>query len=230
MAPTPNKPTSFLDQLNLSLFLEVIDVPKSAVNYKDAIKVIEDYKSRDLESATMALALCRQLRSLYPDWKYLADGDGGDENLKDYPIAENTELTIRSVLNNLMLYQEGWGVDKIKHSLTYSGGQSRGTRQVLRPLPAVQLQRSKSIRTSQRHRSGRRHPLHRSDRLERSSIVCIKRGDHQQRRKSHYRVRYAGIRKNAAFNSEQLQRAPLSSCFPQDETEYRSYFYSLYAR
>jgi asparagine synthase (glutamine-hydrolysing) len=25
-----------------------------------------------------------------------------------------------------MLYQEGWGVDKIKHSLTYSGGQSRG--------------------------------------------------------------------------------------------------------
>ncbi len=25
-----------------------------------------------------------------------------------------------------MLYQEGWGVDAIKHSLTYSGGQSRG--------------------------------------------------------------------------------------------------------
>jgi asparagine synthase (glutamine-hydrolysing) len=25
-----------------------------------------------------------------------------------------------------MLYQEGWGVDAVKHSLTYSGGQSRG--------------------------------------------------------------------------------------------------------
>jgi asparagine synthase (glutamine-hydrolysing) len=25
-----------------------------------------------------------------------------------------------------MLYQEGWGVQAIKHSLTYSGGQSRG--------------------------------------------------------------------------------------------------------
>ena len=25
-----------------------------------------------------------------------------------------------------MLYQEGWGVDAIKHSLVYSGGQSRG--------------------------------------------------------------------------------------------------------
>jgi asparagine synthase (glutamine-hydrolysing) len=54
------------------------------------------------------------------------DGDGGDENLKDYPIEENSELTIRSVVNNRMLYQEGWGVDSFKHSLTYSGGLSRG--------------------------------------------------------------------------------------------------------
>ena len=56
----------------------------------------------------------------------MLDGDGGDENLKDYPIEENPELTIRSVLHNQMLYQEGWGVGKIKHSLTYSGGLSRG--------------------------------------------------------------------------------------------------------
>src|SRR5262249_51554809 len=41
-------------------------------------------------------------------------------------IEENRELTIRSVVNNRMLYQEGWGVDSIKHSLTYSGGYSRG--------------------------------------------------------------------------------------------------------
>lgn len=116
----------FMDKLGLSLFLEVIDVPLSAINYKEAIKVIEDYKSLDLEAATMALALCGRIRELYPDWKYMADGDGGDENLKDYPIKANPELTIRSVLNNMMLYQEGWGVDKIKHSLTYSGGQSRG--------------------------------------------------------------------------------------------------------
>jgi asparagine synthase (glutamine-hydrolysing) len=70
-------------------------------------------------------ALCRGIRARYPDWKYLVDGDGGDENLKDYPIEENRELTIRSVVNNLMLYQEGWGVGRIKHSLTYSGGLSR---------------------------------------------------------------------------------------------------------
>jgi asparagine synthase (glutamine-hydrolysing) len=73
----------------------------------------------------MGLALCRGIRARYPQWKYLVDGDGGDENLKDYPIEENPELTIRSVVNNLMLYQEGWGVGRIKHSLTYSGGLSR---------------------------------------------------------------------------------------------------------
>ena len=52
------------------------------------------------------------IRERYPEWRYLADGDGGDENLKDYPIEENPELTIRSVVDNLMLYQEGWGVGR----------------------------------------------------------------------------------------------------------------------
>lgn len=116
----------FLDRLGLSLYLELMEVPASAIDYKAAIRVIEDYKPLDLEAATMGLALCKKIRETYPEWKYLIDGDGGDENLKDYPIHINTELTIRSVLNNMMLYQEGWGVDKIKHSLTYSGGQSRG--------------------------------------------------------------------------------------------------------
>ena len=74
----------------------------------------------------MNLALLQGIRSRYPDWKYIIDGDGGDENLKDYPIEENPELTIRSVLNNLMLYHEGWGVESIKHSLTYSGGLKQG--------------------------------------------------------------------------------------------------------
>lgn len=116
----------FLAALDLGLFLETIEVKSTEIDIRDAIRVIEDYKPLDVQSAAMALALCRGIRARYPTWKYLADGDGGDENLKDYPIEENTELTIRSVLNNLMLYQEGWGVGAIKHSLTYSGGQSRG--------------------------------------------------------------------------------------------------------
>jgi asparagine synthase (glutamine-hydrolysing) len=79
-----------------------------------------------VECATVNLALLAGIRERYPDWRLLVDGDGGDENLKDYSIEANSELTIRSVVNNRMLYQEGWGVESIKHSLTYSGGYSRG--------------------------------------------------------------------------------------------------------
>ena len=116
----------FLSRLDLNLFLEVIEVGLDDIDFKEAIRITEDYKELDIQAATMATVLCKEIRSRYPDWLYLADGDGGDENLKDYPIEDNPELTIRSVLSNLMLYQEGWGVDSVKHSLTYSGGQSRG--------------------------------------------------------------------------------------------------------
>ncbi len=116
---------AFLDGLGLGLFLEPVTVEAAALNVDETIRVVEDYKALDVQSATMAMALCRGIRQRYADWKYLIDGDGGDENLKDYPIEQNPELTIRSVINNPMLYQEGWGVGKIKHSLTYSGGLSR---------------------------------------------------------------------------------------------------------
>ena len=127
----------FLAAVDLSMLLEVVTVPRSAVSWRDAIRTIEDYKPLDVQSATMSLALLREVRRRYPEWLHLIDGDGGDENLKDYPIEENPELTIRSVLSNRMLYQEGWGVDAVKHSLTYSGGQSRG--HVRTSAPATQL-------------------------------------------------------------------------------------------
>jgi asparagine synthase (glutamine-hydrolysing) len=116
----------FLQTLNLDLFLEPVEVAFSSLDWKKTIGIVEDYKPLDIQSATMNLALLQGIRSRYPDWKYMIDGEGGDENMKDYPIEENPELTIRSVLNNLMLYHEGWGVQSIKHSLTYSGGLSRG--------------------------------------------------------------------------------------------------------
>jgi asparagine synthase (glutamine-hydrolysing) len=115
-----------LEHLDLGLFLEPIEVTRSSIDWRKAIRIVEDYKPLDIQAAAMALALGQGIRQRYPEWRYLLDGDGGDENLKDYPIEENSELTIKSVLNNSMLYQEGWGVDSIKHSLTYSGGLSRG--------------------------------------------------------------------------------------------------------
>ena len=123
--PDLDQARSFLNSLGLGLFLEPIEADVSSLNVEETIRITEDYKPLDIESATMSLALVRGIRERYPEWRYLIDGDGGDENLKDYPIEENPELTIRSVVNNQMLYQEGWGVGKIKHSLTYSGGLSR---------------------------------------------------------------------------------------------------------
>src|SRR4051812_43183970 len=123
--PDLGQAREFLEKAGLGLFLESIEISPSTINVFETLRVVEDYKPLDVECATMGLALCRGIRNRYPDWKYLLDGDGGDENLKDYPIEENPELTIRSVVNNLMLYQEGWGVGRIKHSLTYSGGLSR---------------------------------------------------------------------------------------------------------
>ncbi len=116
---------AFLSALGLSLFLEEIPAAPGGFDVCETIRILEDYKPLDVECAAMGLQLCQGVRERYPDWRHLADGDGGDENLKDYPIEENSELTIRSVVDNLMLYQEGWGVGRIKHSLTYSGGLSR---------------------------------------------------------------------------------------------------------
>jgi len=123
--PDLDQARAFLSAVGLSLFLEEIDASPDALDVHETLRVLEDYKPLDVECAAMGLELCRGIRARYPHWRHLADGDGGDENLKDYPIEENHELTIRSVIDNRMLYQEGWGVGRIKHSLTYSGGLSR---------------------------------------------------------------------------------------------------------
>jgi asparagine synthase (glutamine-hydrolysing) len=115
----------FLRRVDLEMLGEAVEVPAAAIDPLAAVELIEDYKPLDVECAAVGIALLAGIRVRYPEWRFLADGDGGDENLKDYPLEDNPELTIRSVVANSMLYQEGWGVDAIKHSLTYSGGFSR---------------------------------------------------------------------------------------------------------
>ena len=124
--PDLEQARAFLRDLGLEFYLEEIPAAPADLDLGETLRVLEDYKPLDVECAAVGLLLHRGIRTRYPDWQHLLDGDGGDENLKDYPIEENPELTIRSVVNNLMLYQEGWGVGKIKPSLTYSGGLSRG--------------------------------------------------------------------------------------------------------
>jgi len=115
----------FLARLDLEMLGEEIAVPAAEIDPFAAVELIEDYKPLDVECAAVGTALLAGIRRRYPRWRAVVDGDGGDENLKDYPIEENPELTIRSVVGNPMLYHEGWGVEAIKHSLTYSGGLSR---------------------------------------------------------------------------------------------------------
>ena len=116
----------FLARTRLDYLHEAVEIAADELDLEATIRAIEDYKPLDVQAAAAGLALCRGIRRRYPDWVWLVDGDGGDENLKSYPIEDDPELTIRSVLNNPLLYHEGWGVNAIKHSLTYSGGQSRG--------------------------------------------------------------------------------------------------------
>jgi asparagine synthase (glutamine-hydrolysing) len=98
--------------------------------------LIEDYHPLDVECAAASMCLLRGIRARYPRLTFLLDGDGGDENLKSYPL-EDSDLTLSSILRNPLLYQEGWGVDAIKHSLAYSGGLSRGYARTYAPAAAL---------------------------------------------------------------------------------------------
>lgn len=227
--PDAEQAYQFMDKLGLSLFLEVIDVPQSALSYQETIKVIEDYKALDLESATMALALCKQIRQLYPNWKYLADGDGGDENLKDYPIAENTELTIRSVLNNTMLYQEGWGVDKIKHSLTYSGGQSRGYVRSYAPPKAFGFKGFSPYTLPNVIEVAEGIPFIQLTNWSEEALYALK-GEIVSRGVKAVTGFDMPVFEKRRFQQGAVSENTFEQLFPKSELGYRTYFHSLYAR
>lgn len=111
-------------ELGLEAQWEPVRLEGVTPDLEAAIAAIEDYHPLDVECAATSLMLLQAIRERYPSLRYLLDGDGGDENLKSYPL-EDSDLTLPSVLRNPLLYQEGWGIDAIKHSLTYSGGLSR---------------------------------------------------------------------------------------------------------
>ena len=154
---------TFSTPLGLVCFSNRFEADACTIDVQETIRIVEDYQSLDIQSATMAVALCRGIREQYPDWRYLLDGDGGDENLKDYPIEENPELTIRSVMHNPMLYQEGWGVGKIKHSLTYSGGLSRSYTRLMRRRDAFGFRGFSPLYAPEGHCRRRGDSLYRAD-------------------------------------------------------------------
>lgn len=219
----------FLDELDLSLFLDVFDVPESSLDYKKAIDVIEDYKRLDVEAATVTLALARAIRDRYPDWIWVADGDGGDENLKDYPIEENPELTIRSVLNNPLLYHEGWGVDKIKHSLTYSGGQSRGHVRSWAPLATLGFRGFSPYALPNVIEVSEGIPFIQLTEWNHEQLYALK-GEIVQRGVRAVTGMEMPVFPKRRFQEGVLPQDRTEAIFPPDESIYRSYFRSLYAR
>jgi asparagine synthase (glutamine-hydrolysing) len=122
--------------LGIASAWERIDMAPARCDLEQAISVIEDYHPLDVECAAAGLCLLRGVRERYPSLTYMLDGDGGDENLKSYPL-EDSDLTLSSVLRNPLLYQEGWGVDAIKHSPVYSGGLSRSYVRTYAPASAL---------------------------------------------------------------------------------------------
>jgi asparagine synthase (glutamine-hydrolysing) len=117
----------------------VVRPPAAELDLERAIAVIEDYHPLDVECAAASLALLAGIRRERPDIEHLLDGDGGDENWKSYPL-EDSDLTISSVLRNPLLYHEGWGVEALKHSPTYSGGLSRSYVRTFAPARASGLE------------------------------------------------------------------------------------------
>ena len=218
---------AFLDALGLGLFLEPIEVTASAIDWRRAVRVVEDYKPLDIQAAAMGLALGDGIRQRYPEWKYLLDGDGGDENLKDYPIEDNPELTIRSVLNNSMLYQEGWGVGAIKHSLTYSGGLSRAYARTYAPA------------TTGGFSAFSPYALPRLIRLaEAIPFIEMTGWDHENLYRLKGDIVAAGVKAIAGidmpvfpkrrFQHGAASKARFAELFPAQESAYRQAFHALY--
>jgi asparagine synthase (glutamine-hydrolysing) len=122
-------------ELGIEESWERITASQDDCDLEGAIRLIEDYHPLDVECAATSICLLRGIRQRYPHLKYLLDGDGGDENLKSYPL-EDSDLTLSSILRNPLLYQEGWGIEAIKHSLAYSGGLSRSYVRTYAPAAA----------------------------------------------------------------------------------------------
>lgn len=218
----------FLAELDLGLFWESIEVEHSAINVADAIRVIEDYKPLDVQAAAMGLALCRGIRARYPDWKYLVDGDGGDENLKDYPIEDNPELTVRSVLNNVMLYQEGWGVGAIKHSLTYSGGQSRGHVRSYAPVRALGFEGFSPYALPNVIEVAEGVPFIELTNWDHDRLYALK-GDIVRRGVEALTGLTMPIFEKRRFQHGAIDDAAFAACFPSDPAVYRKMFAAMYA-
>ena len=148
---------------------------------------------------------------------YLLDGDGGDENLKSYPL-EDSDLTLSSILRNPLLYQEGWGVDAIKHSLAYSGGLSRGYVRTYAPAAAFGFDAFSPYTTRSVIDAARGDSVRAGARRRRVAAEHAQAGRRQRRRQGGAGHRHAGQREAAIPGRRHgdAARAGLEGVVPAD--------------
>ena len=161
----------FLRRTGLEMLHEPIEVPADALDAAEAVRVIEDYKPLDVECATVALALLRGIRERYPEWRYLADGDGGDENLKG--LSDRGE-------SGAFDSQRGEQLDALSGGLGRRRGEAlahlhRRLQPVVRPhlgaAAALRLRRVQPLHAARGGAGGRGHPVRRAHpRLDRGAL------------------------------------------------------------
>ncbi len=121
-------------------FWQPLTVPSDELpSIEECVALLEDYKPADLECARVSLPFLRAVRKAAPDLRRLFDGDGGDENLLDYPLRDPRYPTIplRDALDNPLLFTEGRPPGSRSFSLTYSSGLSRSYVRTFAPGKAL---------------------------------------------------------------------------------------------
>ena len=219
--PDLDQARAFLSAVGLSIFLEEIDASADGLDVEETLRVLEDYKPLDVECAAMGLELCRGIRARYPHWRHLADGDGGDENLKDYPIEDNHELTIRSVIDNLMLYQK-------------VGRRSNQALPHLQRRPQPQLRpdmhrhassdsQASAIHAARRRRDRRRHSVRGIDWIRRAHALFAQGRDRLARSQGGDGLRHAGL-SEAPLSTRRIAAEQMRERLDGSEHDYRRAF------
>ena len=60
---------AFVRQVGLEMLWEPLECTADDLDWREAVRVIEDYKPLDVQAATMMIASCRAIRERYPDWR-----------------------------------------------------------------------------------------------------------------------------------------------------------------
>jgi asparagine synthase (glutamine-hydrolysing) len=126
-----------------------------------------------------------------------------------------------------MLYQEGWGLGTIKHSLTSSGGLSRSYARTYAPARHCGFDGFSPFTRPNVIEQAEGIPFHRAHRLRRGPALRVERRDRQSRRKSSDGIRHAGVSQAPLPAWGRARGAPVRA-LRRGETDYHRHFLAMY--